>query len=165
MCSECGKRFTVTKVSSQLESSIIAETDPSSPSQYTATNPSGRGLLCSPCTTENIEDLASGAVFKAPPKPKPVKKKAVKAADDRHVRPIKTLLSTAIQVIGAHINNVEALGDIGPKNLDRVAQIVCRNRALSGENLNLFLEVGHTELRLYDCTSAFALTSNGLRQS
>ena len=77
----------------------------------------------------------------------------MKGPDDSHVRPIKTLLSTAIQVIGAHINNVEALGDIGAKNLDRVAQIVCRNRALSGENLNLFLEIGHTELRLYDCTS------------
>lgn len=63
------------------------------------------------------------------------------------------------QVIGAHINNVEALGDIGPKNLDRVAQIVCKNRALTPENLSLFLEVGHTELRLYDCTSESVLLS------
>lgn len=57
------------------------------------------------------------------------------------------------QVIGQYINDVEALGDIGPSNLDRVAKIVCKNRALTSENLKLFLEIGHRELRLYDCTS------------
>ncbi|ORY88973.1 hypothetical protein BCR35DRAFT_189676 [Leucosporidium creatinivorum] len=132
VCSDCGKRFTVTK--------------------YTATNPSGPGLLCSPCTSESIEDQAAGGQFKAP-KPKVVKKKATKAVESGPGRTIKTLQQICISVIGQHINNVEALGDIGPKNLDRVAQIVCKNRALTGENLSLFLEAGHTELRLYDCTN------------
>lgn len=55
-------------------------------------------------------------------------------------------------MIGAHIDHVEALGDIGPKNLDRIAKIVCKHRALTADNLGLFLEVDHRELTLYDCT-------------
>ncbi|KAK4047874.1 UV-damaged DNA-binding protein rad7 [Microbotryomycetes sp. JL221] len=132
VCSDCGKKFTVTK--------------------YSATNPNGGGLLCSPCTNENIEDLAAG-VKKAAVKTKPVKKKAVRAVEERLYRPIKTLQQQCIAVIGQHIGDVEALGDIGTNNMDKIAQIVCRNRALNQENLKLFLEASHTELRLYDCTS------------
>ncbi|KAK4050790.1 UV-damaged DNA-binding protein rad7 [Microbotryomycetes sp. JL201] len=134
VCSECGKKFTVTK--------------------YTATNPNGGGMLCSPCTNENIEDLAAGAKKKAAiVKPKPAKKKAVRATEERLYRPIKTLQQNCIAVIGEHIQDVEALGDIGPTNMDKVAQIVCRNRSLNQDNLKLFLEASHTELRLYDCTN------------
>lgn len=68
------------------------------------------------------------------------------------VTPLHRLRRAPWQVIGAHIDNVEGFGDIGPKNLDRVAQIVCKNRALTGDNLSLFLEIGHTQLTLYDCT-------------
>lgn len=59
-----------------------------------------------------------------------------------------------MQVIGSQIDNVEALGDIGPKNVDRIAKIVCKHRALTSDNLELFLDVSHRELSLYDCTSA-----------
>lgn len=53
-----------------------------------------------------------------------------------------------------YIHSVDALGDLGPKNLDKVAKIVSKHRALDNDNLKLFLDVGMTELRLYDCTSA-----------
>ncbi|KAM0790783.1 hypothetical protein ACM66B_004631 [Microbotryomycetes sp. NB124-2] len=133
VCSDCGKKFTVTK--------------------YTATNPNGGGLLCSPCTSENIEDLAAGAKKKPAPKAKPAKKKAVRATEERLYRPIKTLQQNCIAVIGQHIQDVDALGDIGQSNMDKIAQIVCRNRSLNTDNLKLFLEASHTELRLYDCTN------------
>lgn len=57
------------------------------------------------------------------------------------------------QVIGKHIADVEALGDIGQSNLDKIAKIVSKHRALNSENLKLFLDIGHRELTLYDCTS------------
>lgn len=40
-------------------------------------------------------------------------------------------------------------------NLDRICKIVCKHRALTPQNLELFLDIGHTELSLYDCTSTF----------
>ncbi|KDE04341.1 hypothetical protein, variant [Microbotryum lychnidis-dioicae p1A1 Lamole] len=129
ICADCGKRFTVTK--------------------YTASNPHGSGLLCSPCTSESIEDRAANT-FKAAPKK--VVKKRQKVVDETQFRPIKTLQQTVIDVIGNHIDDVEALGAVGAKNLDRIAKIVCKNRALTGQNLTLFLEIDHAELSLYDCT-------------
>ncbi|GAA6061024.1 hypothetical protein JCM10212_001080 [Sporobolomyces blumeae] len=132
VCAECGKKFTVTK--------------------YTVSNPNGPGVLCSPCTSESIEDRASFPAA-AKPKTKPQKKKAQKSIDEGQYKPVTTLQQSCLSVIGQYINDVEALGDIGASNLDRVAKIVCKNRALNGENLKLFLEVGHRELKLYDCTN------------
>lgn len=64
-----------------------------------------------------------------------------------------------LQVIGKQINNVEAFGNIGAKNLDRIAKIVAKHRALNHDNLELFLDISHTELSLYDCTSELAACS------
>ncbi|KAL8278410.1 hypothetical protein RQP46_009100 [Phenoliferia psychrophenolica] len=127
MCGECGKRFTVTK--------------------YTASNPLGNGLLCLPCSNESI------ATISAKPKPKATKKRVVKSVEEKEFKPLKTLQQACIAVIGKQINNVEALGDIGPKNLDRIAKIVAKHRALTRDNLELFLDIGHTQLSLYDCTN------------
>ncbi|BGP26547.1 DNA dependent ATPase [Rhodotorula toruloides] len=131
VCAECGKKFTVSK--------------------YTASNPRGPGLLCSPCTSESIEDRASFPSL--PKKPKLVKKKSQKGVEETMYTPVPALQQACLSIIGSYIDDVEALGDIGHKNLDRVAKIVCKNRALNGDNLRLFLEVGHRELRLYDCTN------------
>ncbi|BGP34124.1 UV-damaged DNA-binding protein rad7 [Rhodotorula toruloides] len=132
VCAECGKKFTVSK--------------------YTASNPRGPGLLCSPCTSESIEDRATFPSL--PKKPKLVKKKSQKGVEETMYTPVPALQQACLSIIGSYIDDVEALGDIGHKNLDRVAKIVCKNRALNGENLRLFLEVAHKELRLYDCTRA-----------
>lgn len=129
-------------------------------SKYTPRNPLGAGFLCSPCSSESIESLAK-STKQAKPKPKPVrapKKRAVGKGNDerdKESRPVPTLQQLCINVIAASIDRMEDLGEIGKDNLDRVAKIVCKLRALSGTNLKLFLEVGHTELTLYDCTSKF----------
>jgi DNA repair protein RAD7 len=57
------------------------------------------------------------------------------------------------KVIGQQINNVDALGDVGSRNLDKISKIVCKHRALTSENLEVFLDISHRELSLYDCTS------------
>ncbi|KAK4698450.1 DNA repair protein RAD7, partial [Phenoliferia sp. Uapishka_3] len=129
MCGECGKKFTITK--------------------YTASNPLGKGLLCHPCSNESIETVSAAAT----PKPKAPKRRASKAVDERVFKPVRTLQQACIAVIGNQINNVVALGDIGPKNLDRIAKIVAKHRALTHDNLELFLDIGHTQLSLYDCTN------------
>ncbi|GAA5856906.1 hypothetical protein JCM8547_008457 [Rhodosporidiobolus lusitaniae] len=136
VCAECGKKFTVSK--------------------YTATHPSGTGLLCAPCTNESIEERASfpsAAKPKAPPKPK--RKQSEKQEKETKYTPVETLGQSCLSIIASLISSVEsgAFSYLGPKNLDRVAKIVSKNRALDGENLKLFLEVGHRELRLYDCTN------------
>ncbi|GAA5959524.1 hypothetical protein JCM3765_002355 [Sporobolomyces pararoseus] len=137
VCSECGKKFTVSK--------------------YTASNPNGPGMLCGACTTESIEDRAtfpSASTSKSNQK-KPIvkKKKSQKSIEETLYKPVITLQQTCLSVIGQYINQVEQLGDLGSTNLDRISKIVCKNRALNSENLKLFLEVSHTELNLYDCTN------------
>ncbi|GAA5903534.1 hypothetical protein JCM5296_006853 [Sporobolomyces johnsonii] len=133
VCAECGKKFTVSK--------------------YTASNPNGPGMLCSPCTNESIEDRATFPGANKPKPKAPAKKKAQKALDESFYQPVTSLQQSCLSVIGQYINDVEALGDIGPQNLDRVAKIVCKNRGLTGDNLRLFLDIGHRELKLYDCTN------------
>jgi DNA repair protein RAD7 len=102
------------------------------------------GYLCHPCTK------ASGAdPFKKPRAPR--KRKA--ATEKRSVtnyqeRKFPTLVSLCIkvgaystwqsshllltffQVISKHINDVEAFGDIGSVNLDKIIRALCRNRSL-----------------------------------
>ncbi|GAA5832805.1 hypothetical protein JCM11251_005771 [Rhodosporidiobolus azoricus] len=136
VCGECGKKFTVSK--------------------YTASNPNGPGLLCAPCTSESIEDRATFP--SAGPKGKKAaskKKKAEKAIEESKWTPVPTLQTNCLSIIASHISSVEAnaFSYLGPKNLDKVAKIVCKNRALDGDNIKLFLEVGHRELKLYDCTN------------
>jgi len=109
-------------------------------------------LLCGPCSTAIGGGI--GALNAPKAKPKPVRKiKAVRAPDERELKPVTTLQQTCINVIGAHIDRVEALGDIGPKNLDHINKIVCKHRALTAQNLGLFLEIDHRELKFYDCTN------------
>ncbi|GAA5846980.1 hypothetical protein JCM9279_006978 [Rhodotorula babjevae] len=132
VCAECGKKFTVSK--------------------YTASNPHGAGVLCAPCTTESIEDRASFPSASKAAAKKPPKKKAQRAELETLYTPVPTLQQTCLAVVGQYATDIDALGDIGLKNLDRVAKVLCKNRALTGDNLKLFLEVGHRELRLYDCT-------------
>lgn len=64
-----------------------------------------------------------------------------------------------LQVITRHIDDVEALGDIGSINKDELAKALSRNRSLTAENAHLFYDTQNTKLTLYDVTS----TSSVLR--
>ncbi|KWU42977.1 RNI-like protein, partial [Rhodotorula sp. JG-1b] len=126
VCAECGKKFTVSK--------------------YTASNPNAEvgGVLCQPCTSDGASTPNK--------RPKVQKKKSQRGVDETLFTPIPTLQQACLALVSQYIHSVEALGDLGPKNLDKVSKIVAKNRALDDLNLKLFLDVGHREIKLYDCT-------------
>ncbi|GAA5863638.1 hypothetical protein JCM3774_001199 [Rhodotorula dairenensis] len=138
VCADCGKKFTVSK--------------------YTSSSPTTQGgLLCQPCSAESIEERASfpgaaTAAGAASKRPKLQKKKSQKGVDETLFTPVPTLQQACLALVSQYIHSVEALGDLGPKNLDKVSKIVSKNRALDDQNLKLFLDVAHREVKLYDCT-------------
>ncbi|KAF9276036.1 hypothetical protein BGZ68_010303 [Mortierella alpina] len=58
------------------------------------------------------------------------------------------------------IEDVEAFGDISDISMDKICKIICRNRSLNTETLQLFLDPRHTDLSLHDCTE---ITAEGLK--
>lgn len=67
------------------------------------------------------------------------------------------LADTCIEIIGQYIEEVEALGDIGSINLDKVCKIICKSRRLTPETATLFYDVDRRELEMYDCTSKWSV--------
>ncbi|KAI8974163.1 RNI-like protein [Trametes punicea] len=128
-CVRCQKQFTVTK--------------------YTVAANPPPGYLCHPCAKSSGSDP-----FKKPAAPR----KRKPAGDKRNVtsyeeRRLPSLASICIQVISKHIDDVEALGDIGTMNLDEIAKSLARNRSLNAENATLFYSVENERLTLYDVTN------------
>ncbi|KAL6308529.1 RNI-like protein [Sparassis latifolia] len=128
-CAKCKKQFTVTK--------------------YTmAANPPP-GYLCHLCAK------ASGAdPFKKPAAPRkrkaPAEKRNVVKFEENR---IPSLAFMCIQLISEHINDVEALGDIGSINMDLIAKAISRNRSLTPQNAPLFYNIENKNLVLYDVTN------------
>lgn len=64
---------------------------------------------------------------------------------------------------------MDALGDIGAINLDKVCKIICKSRRLTPETAKLLYSVDRTELAMYDCTSeltlSFSLTTDLVHDS
>lgn len=50
-----------------------------------------------------------------------------------------------------HIDDVEAFGDLSTRDMDRICQIISRNRSLNSSTMRLFLESRLDKLTLYDC--------------
>ena len=46
---------------------------------------------------------------------------------------------------------------LGRSDVDKICQVISRNRALNDHTLKLFLDPGITRLNLYDCSSRCAL--------
>lgn len=78
---------------------------------------------------------------------------------------VPSLQATCISLIAKNIDELEdadALGEhLGGVHLDRIAAIVSKNRALTGDTVKLFLHVSRRELKLFDCTSACAIMLHG----
>lgn len=127
-CAKCSKQFTATK--------------------YTVAANPPPGYLCHPCTKASGTDP-----FKKPASPRKRKTAAEKRAIT-HVqeRKFPTLVSFCIKVVSKHINDVEAFGDIGSVNMDRIVRVLSRNRSLTPENATLFYDTRNTTLTIYDGT-------------
>ncbi|OBZ75286.1 DNA repair protein rhp7 [Grifola frondosa] len=95
------------------------------------------GFLCHVCAK------ASGAdPFKKPALPR----KRKSPAEKRNVTDV-------LQLISKHIDDVEALGDIGSINMDEIAKAISKNRSLTAQNAPLFYDIENTTLTLYDVTN------------
>ncbi|GJE90230.1 RNI-like protein [Phanerochaete sordida] len=127
-CSKCGNEFSVT--------------------QYTRQAPNG-GWLCHSCLkASGVDPFKKPA---APRKRKPLTEKRNVTHFEEHRLP--SLANMCIKVVSSHIDDVEALGDIGSMNLDSIAKAIAKDRSLTPENATLFYDVQNTNLTLYDATN------------
>ncbi|CAE6512656.1 unnamed protein product [Rhizoctonia solani] len=128
-CVVCGKSFTVTR--------------------YTMAADPPPGFLCHTCAK------AAGAdPFKksGPPRGrKPVAEKR-KIVNYEQKDVFKSLATTCIEIIAKHIDDMEALGDIGHINMDRISKILAKQRSLTESTSKLFYNVENTSLTLYDAS-------------
>ncbi|KAF8464599.1 hypothetical protein BDZ91DRAFT_697616 [Kalaharituber pfeilii] len=140
-CEICNCRFTVTP--------------------YSKAGPGGEGLLCTPCgkKTASEDKEATKKKFTA----KKHRKQTMKSLLDGESMGVKSLRDLAIDVIARHIDEVGQVMDclqLGRRDVDRICQIISRNRALNDHTLKLFLDPGITRLNLYDCSK---ISTNELR--
>lgn len=129
-CDNCNCRFTVTP--------------------YSRAGPSG-GLLCHPCGVK----LAGGIQKEASIKKQPAKRKpkaAMSALLDHVKFNVPKLQDLCIRLIAKHIGDVEAFGDIGNINMDKICRIISKNRSLNNTTLPLFLDAERGDICLYDCS-------------
>ncbi|KAJ5097592.1 hypothetical protein N7456_008313 [Penicillium angulare] len=126
-CEGCGKRFTVTP--------------------YSKTGPEG-GLLCPACSKKH-----TGKDKKETPKKRGPERRKIQSnlMDGIALVGSRSLLETCIKKVADHINDVEEFGDLPPPVMDRLSQILSRNRAVTPRTLDLFLRPLHKELNVYDC--------------
>ncbi|KAB5589921.1 DNA-dependent ATPase [Ceratobasidium theobromae] len=126
-CVICGKSFTVTR--------------------YTMAADPPPGFLCHACAK------ASGAdPFKktsAPRRRKPTAEKR-KIVNYEQKDVFKSLATVCIEIIAKHIDQLEALGDIGIVSMDKVAKILAKQRSLTESTSKLFYNVENPSLTLYD---------------
>ncbi|KAH8830465.1 hypothetical protein DL96DRAFT_944407 [Flagelloscypha sp. PMI_526] len=128
-CVKCEQKFTVTR--------------------YTLAAIPGPGWLCHVCAK------ASGAdPFKKPAAPR----KRKPATEKRTVvhyeeKRFPSLISLCVQVVSKHIDEVEALGDLGTLNLQEIAKAIAKNRSLTSENVQLFYNASQVSLTLFDATN------------
>ncbi|KAI5779526.1 hypothetical protein EDC01DRAFT_670516 [Geopyxis carbonaria] len=128
-CFECESRFTVTP--------------------YSKASSDGDGLLCSPCGRQTAKQ--DQAVKKKRTTGRRVKREVARAALDGRAIGAKSLKEMCIQAIAGSIGRFDALGPIHNHDIDRLCQIISRNRSLNNETLKLFTATGNDSLTLYDC--------------
>ncbi|OLL25633.1 DNA repair protein rhp7 [Neolecta irregularis DAH-3] len=124
-CAECSARFSVTKFSKK--------------------NPDGEGYLCNKCGNPagNAPDNA-----RVRRKATITRKKKVAQAKLEGEDLISKLQDLCIKLIAKYIDDVEALGEIGDVNMDKICQIISKKRSLNNDTLGLFLDVSNTKLNL-----------------
>lgn len=136
-CAKCTKQFTVTR--------------------YTMAADPPPGYLCHDCVK-----AAGIDPFKKPAAPRkrkaPTEKREFVNFEERR---LPTLVSLCVELISKHIDDVEALGDIGSVNMDEISKALGKSRSLNSQNARLFYDVRSKALRFYDAThlSAQAFTT------
>ncbi|KAI5849946.1 hypothetical protein BZA05DRAFT_338899, partial [Tricharina praecox] len=140
-CAECESRFTVTA--------------------YTCAAQEGDGMLCSKCGSKY------GKAKKTVKKKRTTTKKAKRdnlrnALDNNQACMAKSLKDYCIEYVARGIDQVDDFGGLPERFMDRICQIISRNRSLTNHTMRLFLENDKEseKLTLYDCAK---IDSDNLR--
>ncbi|KAG8744082.1 hypothetical protein FRC10_010869 [Ceratobasidium sp. 414] len=142
-CAVCGKTFTVTR--------------------YTMAADPPPGYLCHTCAKASGADPFKKSGAPRGRKPAADKRKIVNFEQKDVFKSLATncieassstqkLFIALSQPATKHIDNLEALGDIGQVNMDRIAKILAKQRSLTESTSKLFYDVENTSLTLYDAS-------------
>ncbi|KAH7337787.1 hypothetical protein B0J17DRAFT_615681 [Rhizoctonia solani] len=126
-CVVCAKSFTVTR--------------------YTMAADPPPGFLCHACAKAGGADPFKKSGPPRGRKPAAPKRKIVNY-EQKDV--FKSLAMTCVEIIAKHIDDMEALGDIGHINMDKISKILAKQRSLTESTSKLFYNVENTALTLYD---------------
>lgn len=138
-CVECGNPFTLTVYSRYLEDL--------------------KGYLCEECN-EILKKKERNARKNQLNARKRRKKLAQALLDKKTVR-LPSLQDVCIKTITHNIADVEALGDIGQVNINKISRILSKNRSLNDSTVSLFLNPDVKSLELWDCSN---LSSHSFNQ-
>lgn len=132
-CDICEKRFTVTP--------------------YSKTGPNG-GLLCPKCSKEIKDDEKKDAAAKKKKSAAP-KGRRRQTESDRlmgDVKPgAKSLVDICVRRVANVVHDIEDFGDMPEDLLDRLSQILSKQRVLTPRVLQLFLRRDLERIAVYDC--------------
>lgn len=132
-CELCEKRFTVTP--------------------YSRTGPDG-GLLCTKCSKE-LKDLEKKDAQAKKKKTAAPRGRRRQTESDRlmgDVKPgAKSLVDICVRQVANVVHDIEEFGDMPQNLLDRLSQILSKQRVLTPRVLELFLRQDVDRIAIYDC--------------
>ncbi|EPZ35157.1 hypothetical protein O9G_003646 [Rozella allomycis CSF55] len=109
--------------------------------------------LCASCQKSALNALSKNK--------KPIRKGATKKLqklphetsllDDILLNKVPSLKVLCLQKLYALIEDIEAFGDIEPALIDSLCQLVCRNRKMNDDLIDLFIH-NQPDITIYDCT-------------
>lgn len=132
-CEICGKRFTVTP--------------------YNRAGPDG-GLLCTKCSKELKDEEKKEAAAKKKRTSAPRGRRRQTESDRLmgDVRPgAKSLVDMCVRKVANVVNDIDEFGDMPQNLLDRLSQILSKQRVLTSRVLELFLRPDVDRITIYDC--------------
>lgn len=134
-CEICEKRFTVTP--------------------YSGTGPDG-GLLCGKCSKELKDEAKKEAAANKKKNKAPAPRGRKRQTEsDRLMGDVKSgaksLVSMCVRKVANVVNDIEEFGDMPQDILDRLSQILSKQRVLTPRVLDLFLRPDVDRIVVYDC--------------
>lgn len=137
-CVECGTEFYLSVYSRYVEAK--------------------KGYLCEGCNEEFKKRERQARRNEQSARRK--RKKMAQALLDRQKVTIASLQDVCIRKITANIGDVEALGDIGQANVNKILRILSKNRSLTSLTMPLFLQPNLRTLEFWDCLNVDSDTLN-----
>lgn len=138
VCVECGNPFTLTVYSRYLEDL--------------------KGYLCDDCN--EILKKKERSIKRNQVNARKRRKKLAQALLDKKTVRLPSLQDVCIKTITQNIQDVEALGDIGQLNINKISRILSKNRSLNDSTVSLFLNPDVKALEFWDCSNVSSYSFN-----